>query len=64
MNTQAKTDPETQIEPLNTRVAFHPFLAGINRTQLTLLTDCAVARHFEADQTILREGEFANGFRS
>ena len=62
MNAQAKANPETPIEPLNTRVAFHPFLAGINRTQLTLLTDCAVARHYEADQTILREGEFANGF--
>ncbi len=24
--------------------------------------DCAVARHFDADQVILREGEFANGF--
>jgi CRP-like cAMP-binding protein len=34
----------------------------MNRTQLTLLTNCAVARHFEAGQTILREGEFANGF--
>ncbi|MGE5208634.1 MAG: Crp/Fnr family transcriptional regulator [Alphaproteobacteria bacterium] len=34
----------------------------MNPTQLTLLTDCAVARHFDADQVILREGEFANGF--
>ena len=34
----------------------------MNHTQLTLLTDCAVARHFNANQTILREGEFANGF--
>ena len=62
MNAQAKANRETPIEPLSTRVAFHPFLAGINRAQLTLLTDCAVARHFEADQIILREGEFANGF--
>jgi CRP/FNR family transcriptional regulator, cyclic AMP receptor protein len=53
---------EIQIEPLATRVALHPFLAGMNHTQLTLLTDCAVARHFNAKQTILREGEFANGF--
>ena len=62
MNTQIKTHSEIQIEPLGTRVAFHPFLAGMNHTQLTLLTDCAVARHFNTDQTILREGEFANGF--
>ena len=53
---------EIQIEPLSTRIALHPFLAGMNHTQLTLLTDCAVARHFKTKQTILREGEFANGF--
>ena len=47
-------------EPLATRVALHPFLAGMNRTQLALLTDCAMAAHFETGQTILREGEFAN----
>jgi len=49
-------------EPIATRVALHPFLAGMNRTQLALLTDCAVARHFDTNQKILREGEFANGF--
>jgi len=53
---------EIQIEPLSTRVALHPFLAGMNHRQLALLTDCAGARHFKAKQTILREGEFANGF--
>jgi len=62
VNAQIKTSPETQSEPLATRVALHPFLAGMNRTHLTLLTDCAVARHFNTGQTILREGEFANGF--
>jgi CRP-like cAMP-binding protein len=34
----------------------------MNHERLTLLTDCAVARHFNAKQMILREGEFANGF--
>ena len=62
MNTQIRTHSEIQTEPLGTRVAFHPFLAGMNHTQLTLLTDCAVARHFTTGQTILREGEFANRF--
>ena len=62
MNAQIKTNPEIQTEPLATRIALHPFLAGMNRTHLTLLTDCAVARHFNTGQTILREGEFANGF--
>ncbi len=40
----------------------HPFLAGMNRAQLALLTDCAMATHFKKGQTILREGEFANRF--
>ena len=62
MNTQIKTHSEIQIEPLATRVALHPFLAGMNHTQLTLLTDCAMASHFKKGQTILREGEFANRF--
>ena len=62
MNAQIRTHPETQVEPLSTRVALHPFLAGMNHTQLALLTDCAVARHFNTNQTILREVEFANGF--
>jgi CRP/FNR family cyclic AMP-dependent transcriptional regulator len=53
---------EIQTEPLATRVALHPFLAGMKHTQLTLLADCAGARHFKTNQTILREGEFANGF--
>ena len=62
MNARLKTSREIQTEPLGTRVALHPFLAGMNHTQLTLLTGCAVARHFNMGQTILREGEFANGF--
>jgi len=53
---------EIQIEPLVTRVALHPFIAGMNHTQVTLLTDCAVSRHFTRGQIILHEGEFANGF--
>ena len=53
---------EIQIEPLATRVALHPFAAGMNHTQVTLLTDCAVSRHFTRGQMILCEGEFANGF--
>jgi len=62
VNARLKTSREIQTEPPGTRVALHPFLAGMNHTQLTLLTDCAVARHFNTGQAILREGEFANGF--
>ena len=62
MNELAKANRDILIEPLATRVALHPFLAGMNHTQVALLTDCAVTRHFKTGQTILREGEFANGF--
>jgi CRP-like cAMP-binding protein len=60
MHTQAET--KTEPEPLTTRVALHPFLAGMSRTHLALLTNCAMAAHFEPGQTILREGEIANRF--
>jgi CRP-like cAMP-binding protein len=53
---------QVQTEPIATRVALHPFLAGMNRAQLALLTDCAMATHFKKRQTILREGDFANRF--
>ncbi|MFZ1221548.1 MAG: cyclic nucleotide-binding domain-containing protein, partial [Chthoniobacterales bacterium] len=54
--------PQTAIEPMTTRVALHPFLAGMNRTQLALLTDCAMLIHFAAGQVIFREGEPATRF--
>src|SRR6266571_6307566 len=52
----------TDIEPMVTRVALHPFLAGMNPAQLALLTDCAIPVHFKKGQTILREGDPANRF--
>ena len=55
-------DKKTDVEPLSTRVALHPFLAGMNPTQLALLTDCAIPVQFKKGQTILREGEMANRF--
>ena len=45
-----------------TRVALHPFLAGMNRRQLALLTDCAMAVQFKNGQVIFREDELANRF--
>jgi CRP/FNR family transcriptional regulator, cyclic AMP receptor protein len=59
-----KTDISTQrvIESMATRVALHPFLAGLNRTQLALLTDCAMSARFKKGEVILREGEFADRF--
>jgi CRP/FNR family transcriptional regulator, cyclic AMP receptor protein len=60
MQTQTKMTIER--EPLAARIALHPFLAGMNRAQLGLLTDCAMAAHFKKGEIILREGEFANRF--
>lgn len=57
-----ETETETKSEPMAKRVALHPFLAGMNRRHLALLTDCAIAAHFEKGQTILRKGDFAKGF--
>jgi CRP/FNR family transcriptional regulator, cyclic AMP receptor protein len=62
VNTQTKTSARIEIEPLATRVALHPFLAGTNRAQLALLTACAMATHFKKGEAILHEGEFANRF--
>jgi CRP-like cAMP-binding protein len=58
MNTPASLPDET----MQIRVALHPFLAGMNRGQLSLLTDCAMAVSFEKGQLIFRENECANRF--
>jgi CRP-like cAMP-binding protein len=52
----------THIEPMNTRVALHPFLAGLGRAHLALLTDCAMVVRFAPGETIFSEGELANRF--
>jgi CRP/FNR family cyclic AMP-dependent transcriptional regulator len=57
-----KTQNETKTESMAARVALHPFLAGMNRAELALLLDCAMAAHFKPGQVILREGEVANRF--
>jgi hypothetical protein len=62
VNARIKTHSKIQVEPLVTRVALRPFLAGMNREQLALLTDCARPVHFEKGQIIFREGEIANRF--
>jgi CRP-like cAMP-binding protein len=59
---KTKTETKTKAELMATRVALHPFLAGMNHTQLALLTDCAMAAHFKPSQVIFREGEPANRF--
>jgi CRP-like cAMP-binding protein len=54
--------PQIGIEPMETRVALHPFLAGMNRKDLALLTDCAMVVQFAPGEIIFREGENANRF--
>jgi len=60
--TETPTKTKTKTESMATRVALHPFLVGMNRTQLALLTDCAMATHFKPGQIIFHEGEPANRF--
>jgi CRP/FNR family transcriptional regulator, cyclic AMP receptor protein len=52
----------THIEPTAARAALHPFLAGLDRAQVALLTDCAMVVRFAPGETIFREGELANRF--
>src|SRR3954463_9346648 len=54
--------PHSEIESMATRVALHPFLAGMNRKDLALLTDCAMIVRFGPGQIIFHEGENANRF--
>jgi len=62
MSAEIKPPMQIETEPMATRVALHPFLAGMNRGQLVLLTDCAIPVHFKTGQVIFREGEMANRF--
>jgi len=62
MEAQTKMTMQIETEPIATRVTFHPFLAGLKREQLALLTDCAMATNSKKGQTIFREGEMANRF--
>jgi len=59
---KTETEIKTAHEPMATRVALHPFLAGMNHAQLALLTDCAMPVRFKTGQTIFPEGEMANRF--
>jgi CRP/FNR family transcriptional regulator, cyclic AMP receptor protein len=53
---------KTTVESMATRVALHPFLAGMSRRHLALLAACALAVQFKKGQVIFREGEPANRF--
>ena len=53
-------ETEKYDETMATRVALHPFLAGMNRAQAVLLADCAVSVRFQPGDVILREGAQAD----
>jgi CRP/FNR family cyclic AMP-dependent transcriptional regulator len=53
---------EPTTESMATRLARHPFLAGMNQRQLGLLKDCARAVQFQNGQFIFREGDVADRF--
>jgi CRP/FNR family cyclic AMP-dependent transcriptional regulator len=53
---------EPAVESMATRVALHPFLVGMSRRQLALLTACAMPVQFKKGEVIFREGEPASRF--
>ncbi len=53
---------ETPVESITARLGRHPFLAGMNRSQLTMLADCATAVQFKQGQVIFQEGDRADRF--
>jgi CRP/FNR family transcriptional regulator, cyclic AMP receptor protein len=44
------------------RVATHPFLAGLNNHQLSILADCAAPARFASEEMLFRAGDPARGF--
>jgi CRP/FNR family transcriptional regulator, cyclic AMP receptor protein len=50
----------TTAESMAARLGRHPFLAGMNRSQLAMLADCAVAVQFTQGQIIFKEGDRAD----
>jgi CRP/FNR family transcriptional regulator, cyclic AMP receptor protein len=53
---------ETYDETMATRVALHPFLAGMKRDYLVLLADCAISARFHPGDVILSAGGRADRF--
>jgi CRP/FNR family transcriptional regulator, cyclic AMP receptor protein len=49
-------------QDIRQRVAAHPFLAGLNNHQLSILADCAAPAAFSAGEMLFRAGDPARGF--
>ena len=52
----------TTAESMAARLGRHPFLAGMNRSQLAMLADCALEVQFTKGQIIFKEGDRADRF--
>jgi CRP/FNR family transcriptional regulator, cyclic AMP receptor protein len=59
MNDTPTTAGVSEIEG---RLAAHPFLKGMQPHAIKVLSQAAVATHFDTDQVIFKAGEPANGF--
>jgi CRP-like cAMP-binding protein len=55
---------QTAVESMSMtdRLARHPIFAGMNRSQLAILADCARAVQFQEGRVIFREGDVADRF--
>ncbi len=61
MNAASENKNET-VPPLAGIIAAHQFVAGMKPGHLKRLVDAAMAKHFDPDEIIFREGEPANRF--
>lgn len=57
-----RKEAEVASDPMVKRVASHPFVQGLSRRQLTLLTDCALPARFAPGEIIFRQGQPASRF--
>jgi CRP-like cAMP-binding protein len=57
-----KSERPSKREALEARVELHPFLVGLRPRHLKLLSDCAMATRFAANEYLFRQGDFANRF--
>jgi CRP-like cAMP-binding protein len=56
---RVETPPTLDVE---SALAAHPFLKGMDPRQIRMLADCAMLEHFEPGEFLIREGDPANRF--
>jgi CRP/FNR family transcriptional regulator, cyclic AMP receptor protein len=56
------TEATVESTSMTARLARHPFLAGMNRSHLAMLADCAMTVQFKEAQIIFNEGDRADRF--